>query len=103
MVAKCVPGQLSNKPMVLMRVFPTVREDEIRRDCLFQILENRLYVCPGEWHKAVRKAPKQHAFKARRLDKPGDGLLCLAGTDVDGAEYDPVEDAILPLCREPED
>jgi hypothetical protein len=100
MIAKRVPGQLSNKPMVLVRVFPTVREDEIGRDGLFQILKYRLYVRPGEGHKAVAKAAKEHAFETRWLDKAGDGLLGLAGTDVDGAEHDPIEDAILPLCRE---
>src|SRR4029077_12959123 len=103
MIAKSVPGQLSNQPVILMRVFPTVREHKIRREGLFQILKNCFYVRSDKRHKAVREAPEDNPLAARCINKPRDGLLCLCGTNVDGAEHDPVEDAVLPLRGESQD
>ena len=53
MVAKRVPGQLGCEPMILMEVFPIVREDQIRRDGRFQVFEELLDVSSAVGQEAV--------------------------------------------------
>ena len=55
MIAKCVPGQFRDQAVVLMSVFPVVRENEVRRDCLLQIFENALISAPTNGMKPSGK------------------------------------------------
>ena len=103
MVPKCVPGQIRNQAMVLVRIFAIVGEDEIGRNCLLQFLEDRFDLGSAIRHKAVPERFEDWSTQPRRVDELSCRVLGLRGTRASRAEHDPVEHAVWVLRRQPQD
>src|SRR5215475_9993760 len=59
--------------MVLVSVFPIVGKNEVWRDCLFQLLENRLYLATYKWHEPVRERLENWSPECSRLNEQRSG------------------------------
>ena len=85
--------------MVLVRILAIVREDEIRRNCLLQFLENRFDLGSVIRHKAVSERFQDRATQARRANELSCCVLRLSSALTDRAENDPVEHTVWVLRR----
>src|SRR5262249_10865332 len=69
MVAERVPGQFSDKAMVLMRILPVMSEDDIRRNLRLHFFENLLHFRSGKREETVRKSLQQRLLQSHRTDE----------------------------------
>lgn len=103
MVPKRIPGQVGYQPVILMRVIVIVSEDEIRGDCLFQLLEDGLYFGAHKWHESVRERFQQRRFQTGRARKQRGRAARLRFPGTNGAEHDPVKHATGVLVHQAKD
>jgi hypothetical protein len=74
MISKCIPRQLRDQPMILMQVISIMRENDIRRKFLFEILEIFFYFGTLEREEAHPVVSRYYGALCRILEKKASAL-----------------------------
>ena len=91
MVAKSIPSQFREQPVILVRILAIMGEDEVRRNRLFQLFKYGLHFCSRKGQESVLKVLENRALQIGSPSEPLGALPSLFSSNSQRAEYDPVE------------
>src|SRR5262245_44908710 len=91
MVPECVPRELGDRPMILMKVFPVVGQDEIGRDPQLEILEEILDLASVVREEPIPEVADDDFSMGCLLEKGVSTSLDLFGALLPGAQDDPAD------------
>jgi hypothetical protein len=77
--------------MILVRIFAIVSENQVRRECPFQVFEDFLHVGANKLHASIRKGRKQWASQTPGPSEKFRSAFCLGVTDFTTTKHDPMK------------
>jgi len=102
-IAKRIPGQFGDNPMVLVQIVPIVRKDEIGGKVALQVLKVFLNGRTEVGKKTLAEIFDDNLFRLSVLEEPGGAVAGFASPLLIGAEHNPTKLGVRVRLKQSQD